>query len=104
MDGMSAQYASPASTNASRASVGRRAVTLTILLSIFATNFMDRQIVAILIEPIKHDMILSDAEVGLLYGFAFAVLYTTVGIPIARLPTAGTGHGSSTGRSCFSVP
>ena len=74
------EIASPASTSASR-----RAVTLTILLSIFAINFMDRQIVAILVEPIKHDLMLSNSEVGLLYGFAFAVLYVTVGIPIARL-------------------
>jgi predicted MFS family arabinose efflux permease len=84
MEGMSAEDASPASTNASRASASRRAVTLTILLSIFATNFMDRQIVAILVEPIKRDLILSDTEVGLLYGLAFAVLYTSAGIPIAR--------------------
>jgi predicted MFS family arabinose efflux permease len=74
MDGMSAQDAS----------ASRRAVTLTVLLSIFATNFMDRQIVAILVEPIKRDLILSDTEVGLLYGLAFAVLYTSAGIPIAR--------------------
>jgi MFS family permease len=40
---------------------------------------------AILAEPIKRDLILSDTEVGVLYGFAFAVLYTTVGIPIARI-------------------
>jgi predicted MFS family arabinose efflux permease len=45
---------------------------------------MDRQIVAILVEPIKHDLMLSDSKIGLLYGFAFAVLYTTTGIPIAR--------------------
>lgn len=66
-------------------SVWARRATLVILLSIFAANFMDRQILAILVEPIKHDLMLSDSEVGLLYGFAFAVLYTTTGIPIARL-------------------
>ena len=60
-------------------------VTLGILLSVFAINFMDRQIFAILVEPIKHDLSLSDTEVGLLYGLAFAVLYTSAGIPIARL-------------------
>jgi MFS family permease len=60
-------------------------VTLTILLWIFATNFMDRQIVAILVEPIKHELMLSGSEMALLYGFAFAVLYVSAGIPIARL-------------------
>jgi predicted MFS family arabinose efflux permease len=62
-----------------------RGLTLTILLSIFAINFMDRQILAILVEPIKHDLELSDTQVGVLYGLAFAVLYSTAGIPIARL-------------------
>ncbi|MGH8735345.1 MAG: MFS transporter [Burkholderiales bacterium] len=54
------------------------------LLAAFTVNFMDRQIVAILSEPIKHEFGLSDAQVGLLYGLAFAVVYSTAGIPIAR--------------------
>ena len=62
-----------------------RRLTLTFLLSIFAINFMDRQILAILVEPIKHDLKLSDTQIGMLYGLAFAVLYSTAGIPIARL-------------------
>ena len=65
--------------------VAGRQVTLGILLSVFAVNFVDRQIVAILAESIKRDLSLSDTEVGLLYGLAFAVLYTSAGIPIARL-------------------
>jgi predicted MFS family arabinose efflux permease len=56
---------------------------------VFAINFMDRQILAILVEPIKHDLGLSDTQVGLLYGLAFAVLYTTAGIPIARYADRG---------------
>ena len=51
----------------------------------FALNFMDRQILAVLAEPIKRDLGLSDTQLGLLYGLAFAVLYSTVGIPLARL-------------------
>jgi predicted MFS family arabinose efflux permease len=62
----------------------RRRLTLALLLVTFAVNFMDRQIVAILSEPIKHEFGLSDAQVGLLYGVAFAVVYSSVGIPIAR--------------------
>jgi predicted MFS family arabinose efflux permease len=62
----------------------RPRLTLALLLVIFALNFMDRQIVAILSEPIKREFGLSDVQVGLLYGFAFAVVYSTVGIPIAR--------------------
>ncbi|MCL4798087.1 MAG: MFS transporter [Burkholderiales bacterium] len=62
----------------------RRRLTLALLLVVFTLNFTDRQIVAILSEPIKREFGLSDAQVGLLYGFAFAVVYSIVGIPIAR--------------------
>ena len=51
----------------------------------FALNFMDRQILAVLAEPIKRDLALSDTQLGLLYGLAFAVFYSTLGIPLARL-------------------
>lgn len=66
-----------------------RPATLGLLLAIFAINFMDRQLVAVLSEPIKHEFGLSDAQVGLLYGFAFAVVYSIAGIPIARLADRG---------------
>ena len=59
-------------------------VTMSILVAIYSINFMDRQILAILAEPIKRDLALSDTEVGLLYGLAFAALYATAAIPIAR--------------------
>lgn len=45
---------------------------------------MDRQILAILIEPIQRDLQLSDGQAGMLYGLAFAVFYSVLGIPIAR--------------------
>jgi predicted MFS family arabinose efflux permease len=59
-------------------------VTLSLLLGVFSINYMDRQILAILAQPIKTDLALSDVQVGLLYGAAFAVLYATAGMPIAR--------------------
>jgi len=62
----------------------RPRLTLVLLLAVYAVNFMDRQIVAILGEPIKREFGLSDVRVGLLYGLSFAVVYSTVGIPIAR--------------------
>lgn len=57
---------------------------LAILLLVFAVNFMDRQLLAILIEPIRQELGFSDAAAGLLYGFTFVVFYTLLGIPIAR--------------------
>jgi predicted MFS family arabinose efflux permease len=56
---------------------------LAMLTAVYALNFIDRQILVILQEPIKAEMGLSDAQLGLLSGFAFAVVYVTAGIPIA---------------------
>ncbi len=58
--------------------------TLSILTIVYAFNFIDRQLLAILQEAIKADLSLSDSQLGLLTGFAFAVFYVTAGIPIAR--------------------
>ena len=57
---------------------------LVLLTIVYAFNFIDRQLLAILQESIKADLGLSDSQLGLLTGFAFAVFYVTAGIPIAR--------------------
>ncbi len=57
---------------------------LWILLIVYIFNFLDRQIVNILAEPVKADLGLTDTELGLLAGPAFAVFYALLGIPIAR--------------------
>ncbi len=62
-----------------------RWLALGILFCVYVFNFLDRQIFAILQEAIKTDLQLSDTELGFLGGFAFAIFYTTLGIPIARL-------------------
>ena len=59
-------------------------VALVVLVAVFSVNYMDRQILAILIEPIRHDLHLTDTQAGLLYGLAFAVFYSVLGIPLAR--------------------
>ena len=63
----------------------RRAWTMFILLVVYTFNFIDRQIVGILAVPIKAELGLSDTELGLMGGLAFALLYTGLGIPIALL-------------------
>ena len=60
-------------------------VTLWILLIVYIFNFIDRQIVNILAEPIAKELQLSDTQIGLMTGLAFALFYTVLGIPIARL-------------------
>ncbi|HCY54144.1 MAG TPA: MFS transporter, partial [Oceanicaulis sp.] len=54
------------------------------LLVIYIFNFLDRQIVNILAEPIKLELGLADWQLGMLTGLAFAAFYTVLGIPIAR--------------------
>lgn len=61
-----------------------RYYALVLLTIVYAFNFIDRQLLAILQESIKADLGLSDGQLGLLAGFAFAVFYVTAGIPIAR--------------------
>lgn len=62
-----------------------RMYVLAILTLIYACNFIDRQLIVILQEPLKAELKLSDTQLGLLSGFAFAIFYVTCGIPIARL-------------------
>lgn len=56
-----------------------------LLLGIYIVNFLDRAVVNILAEPIKNDLGLADWQLGLMSGLAFAIFYTVLGIPIARL-------------------
>jgi MFS family permease len=65
-------------------------LTLWILLIVYILNFLDRQILNILAEPIKGDLGLSDTQLGLLAGPAFAVFYAVLGIPIARYADRGS--------------
>jgi MFS family permease len=58
---------------------------LLILTIVYVINFIDRQILSILAEDIKADLGVSDAQMGFLYGTAFAIFYAIFGIPLARL-------------------
>ena len=62
---------------------------LAMLTMVYAFNFIDRQILVILQEPIKGELGLNDTQLGLLTGLAFAALYVTLGIPIARWADLG---------------
>jgi MFS family permease len=58
---------------------------LVVLVLVYALNFIDRQILSILAQDIKRDLGLQDAQIGFLYGTAFAVFYALFGIPLGRL-------------------
>lgn len=58
---------------------------LGVLFVMYLFNFLDRQLLAILLQPIKEDLKVSDTALGFLTGFAFAVFYTFAGLPLARV-------------------
>ncbi len=62
-----------------------RNYTLAMLVLIYASSHVDRQIVSILAESIKLELMLSDTQLGFLIGLSFALFYATLGIPIAIL-------------------
>lgn len=68
---------------------GYRRYALGLLTVVYVFNFVDRQILSILLQPIKEDLQLSDTALGFLTGIAFALFYTCAGIPIARWADRG---------------
>ena len=72
-------------SNNTHFSNGYRYYALTVLVIGYVVNFVDRQILAVLLEPIRKDLFFNDFQLGLLGGLAFAVFYATLGIPIAML-------------------
>ncbi|OLF71114.1 MFS transporter [Maricaulis sp. W15] len=64
---------------------GYRTYVMVLLFLVYTFNFLDRQIISILGEPIKNEFDLTDEQLGALGGFAFAFLYSTFGVPIAWL-------------------
>ena len=62
-----------------------RNYVLGVLTLVYCTNFVDRQLLSILQESIKQELLLSDTQLGLLTGFTFAIFYVLAGIPIAHM-------------------
>ena len=71
-------------------SLGYSRYVLAILFLVYVANFVDRQILSVLLEPIKEELGATDTQMGFLTGFAFALFYTGFGIPIARWADRGT--------------
>jgi len=83
MSQIEAAKADAGTVDARAASPGYRYYVLGILILIYMLNFLDRQIIGILAAPLKAEFNLSDSQFGLLGGLAFALLYSTLAIPIA---------------------
>ncbi len=56
-----------------------------VLTLAYMVSFLDRQVMALLIDPIRRDLELSDTQISLLLGLAFSIFYTLLGVPIGRL-------------------
>jgi MFS family permease len=70
-------------------SPSRRWTMLALLFLVATCSYLDRHIVSVLLEPIKKEFGVSDTMLGLLTGFAFAIFYATLGIPVARWADKG---------------
>lgn len=70
-------------TTAAPPSRGYANLVLAMLLLVYTFNFLDRQILGILVQPIKAELGLTDTQLGALGGIAFALLYSTLAIPLA---------------------
>lgn len=63
----------------------RPAYVVTLFFICFAFSYLDRQVVSILVQPIKHSLALTDTQIGLLQGLSFTMCYATAGVFVARL-------------------
>ena len=75
----------PAATSGEQKTSGYSWYALVILILCYLFNYVDRNILSILAEDVKRDLGLGDAQIGFLYGTAFAVFYAVFGIPFGRL-------------------
>ena len=80
----------PQTENTGYGSKSYRTFVLSALTLIYILNFVDRGLLAVVGPDLVPELGISDTQFGLLTGFGFALLYTIVGIPLARL--ADTGH------------
>lgn len=67
----------------------RRWLFLAVLFLVGTSSSIDRVVISVLLEPIKHEFGLSDAQLGMMSGFSFALLYSLFGLPIARYADRG---------------
>lgn len=83
MSGLNPRPATGAAPGRFRTGAPAYALSLLTIVSFF--NYLDRMVIAILLEPIKLELHLSDSEMGLITGFAFAMVYAVLGLPLARI-------------------
>jgi MFS family permease len=88
-----AEYTPPASTAAPYPRPAYAWYVVIVLTFVYIFAFIDRQILNLLVGPIRRDLQISDTEMSLLTGFAFALFYTLFGLPLGRIADAGNRRG-----------
>lgn len=86
---VSTQPASDIAPSASYADVRHPGYVVMLFFVCFAFSYLDRQVVSILVQPIKQSLALTDTQIGLLQGFSFTMCYATAGVFVARLVDRG---------------
>lgn len=80
----------------------RRAWLITVFLTVcFTLSYMDRHVLSLLVEPIKHALSLSDTQIGLAQGLSFSIFYVLASLPLARL--SDRGHRPRIMSACIAV-
>lgn len=74
-------------------SSARAWVTVAILMVAYVLSFVDRQILNLLVEPIRRDLAINDTQMSLLMGLSFALFYTICGIPLGRVADTRSRRG-----------
>lgn len=77
--------AAPSAGDATRIGEGRAWWAVFVLFLAYTLSYIDRMIISLMVEPLRADLGLSDTQVSLLQGLAFAIFYTSMAIPIAAL-------------------
>lgn len=75
----------PAESRIVKAAHHRAWFAVAVLLVSYAVSFLDRQVISLLVEPIKHDLAISDTQIGILQGPAFGVFFAIMGLPLGWL-------------------
>src|SRR5688572_28426651 len=88
---MSAQPSASLALDAQRIQRGRayKVYALGLMTAVYTVNLLDRQLMGLLLQPIKEDLNLSDTQLGFVTGIAFGLFYATLGVPIGRWADRG---------------
>ena len=84
-----------------RGTARKKGWVILLLMTGYTLSYVDRQIISLLVEPIKAELHLNDTQIGLMQGFAFAICYAVMGLPLAR--AIDRGHRPRIAAGCVAI-